>query len=54
MIFLDARYLFSLIDESKQNWPIEPLHLILTEPNGEHYTTADLDRTYNQVFLNEH
>ena len=28
---LDARYLHSLIDESKCNWPIEPIHVFLTK-----------------------
>ena len=32
-IVLDARYLNSLIDESKCNWPIEPIQLILTKIN---------------------
>ena len=30
-IVLDARYLNSLIDESKCNWPIEPIQVILTK-----------------------
>ena len=33
-IVLDSRYLNSLIDESKCNWPIEPIQVILTEING--------------------
>ena len=33
-IVLDARYLNSLIDESKRNWPIEPIQVILTKING--------------------
>ena len=36
---LDARYLNSLIDESKCNWPIEPIHVILTKINGKYFTT---------------
>ena len=28
-IVIDARYLNSLIDESKCNWPIEPIQIIL-------------------------
>ena len=32
-IVLDARYLNSLIDESKCNWPIEPIQVILTKIN---------------------
>ena len=34
-IVLDARYLNSLIDESKCNWPIEPIQVILTKINGK-------------------
>ena len=30
-IVLDARYLNSLIDESKCNWPIEPFQVIITK-----------------------
>ena len=30
-IVLDARYLNSLIDETKCNWPIEPIQVILTK-----------------------
>ena len=39
-IVLDARYLNSLIDESKCNWPIEPIQVILTKINGKYFTTA--------------
>ena len=41
-IVLDARYLNSLIDESKCNWPIEPIQVILTKMNGKYFTTADM------------
>ena len=34
-IDLDARYLNSIIDESKCNWPIEPTQVILTTKNGK-------------------
>ena len=30
-IVLDTRYLNSLIDESKCNWPIEPIQVVLTK-----------------------
>ena len=33
-IVLDARYLNSLIDESKCNWPIEPIQITLAKING--------------------
>ena len=40
-IVLDARDLNSLIDESKCNWPIEPIQVILTKIKGKYFTTAD-------------
>ena len=46
-IVLDARYLNSLIDESKCNWPIEPIQVILTKTNGKYFTTADMNSVYN-------
>ena len=52
-IVLDARYLNSLIDESKCNWPIEPKQVILTKINGKHFTTADMNSAYNQMPLDE-
>ena len=33
-IVLDARYFNSIIDESKCNWPFEPIQVILTKING--------------------
>ena len=50
---LDARYLNSLIDESKCNWPIEPIQVILTKINGKDFTTADMNSAYNQMPLDE-
>ena len=52
-IVLDARYLNSLIDESKCNWPIEPIQVILTKINGKNFTTADMNSAYNQMPLDE-
>ena len=52
-IVLDARYLNSLIDESKCNWPIEPVDVALTRINGSLFTTADLNSAYNQIPLDE-
>ena len=52
-IVLDARYLNSLIDESKCNWPIEPIQVILTKINGKYFTTADTNSAYNQMPLDE-
>ena len=40
---LDARYLNSLIDESKCNWPIEPIQVILTKRNSKYFLTADMN-----------
>ena len=50
---LDARYLNSLIDETKCNWPIEPIQVILTKINGKYFTTADMKNAYNQMPLDE-
>ena len=50
-IVVDARYLNSLIDESKFNWPNEPIQVILTKINGKYFTTADLNSAYNQMPL---
>ena len=33
-IVLDARYMNSMVDESKCNWPIEPVDVALTRING--------------------
>ena len=43
----------SLIDESKCNWPIEPIQVILTKINGKYFTTADMNSAYNQMPLDE-
>ena len=48
-IVLDAIYLNSLIDESKCNWPIEPIQVILTKIKGKYFTTADKNSAYNQM-----
>ena len=47
----DARYLNSIIDDSKCNWPIEPLDVALTRINGTIFATADLIKAYNQLPL---
>ena len=52
-IVLDDRYLNSLIDESKCNWPIEPIQVILTKINGKYFTIADMNSAYNQMPLEE-
>ena len=52
-IVLDARYLNSMIDESKCKWPIEPVDVALTRINGTIFTTADLNSAYNQTPLDE-
>ena len=50
---LDARYLNSLIGESKCNWPIDPIQVILTKINFKDFTTADINSAYNQMPLDE-
>ena len=52
-IVLDARYLNSMIDKSKCNWPIEPVDVALTRINGTIFITADLNSAYNQIPLDE-
>ena len=52
-IVLDARYLNSMIDESKCNWPIELDDVALTRISGTIFTTADLNSAYNQIPLDE-
>ena len=52
-IVLDARYLNSMIDESKCNWPIELVDVALTRINGTIFTTVDLNSAYNQIPLDE-
>ena len=52
-IVLDARYLNSMIDESKCNWPIEPVVVALARINGTIFTTADLNSAYNHIPLDE-
>ena len=52
-IILDARYLNSLIDESKCVWPIGPIQVVLTKINGNYFTTADMNSTYSQMPLDE-
>ena len=50
---LYARYLNSMIDESKCNWPIEQVEVALTRINATMFTTADLNSAYNQIPLDE-
>ena len=40
-IVFDVRYLNSMIDECKCNWPLEPVDVALTRINGTIFTTAD-------------
>ena len=42
-----------MIDESKCNWPIEPVDVALTQINGTIFTIADLNSAYNQIPLDE-
>ena len=50
-IVLDARYLNSMIDETKCSWPIEPDNEILTKIDGEYFSIADMNSAYNQMPL---
>ena len=52
-IVLHARYLNSLIDESKCKWPFEPVQVILTKINGKYFTTAYNNSAYKQKPLDE-
>ena len=52
-IVLIARYLNSMIDESKCIWPIEPVDVALTRINGKIFPTADLNSAYNQIPLDK-
>ena len=40
-----------MIDESKFNWPKEPVDVALTRINGTIFLTADLKNAYNQIPL---
>ena len=42
-----------MIDESKRNWPIEPVDEALTRINGTIFITADLNSAYNQIPFDE-
>ena len=42
-----------MIDESKCNWPIEPVDVALTRIYGTIFTTSDLNSAYNQIPLDE-
>ena len=52
-IVLDTRYLNSMIDEPKCNWPIEPVDVALTRISGTIFSTADLNSAYNQIPIDE-
>ena len=52
-IVLDAKYVNSLIDDSKCNWPIEPIQVVLIKINVKYLTTADMNSAYNQMPLDE-
>ena len=52
-IVLDARYLNSLIDESKHKLAIEPIRVNFSQVNRNYFTTADMNSAYNQMLLDE-
>ena len=42
-----------MINESKCNWPIEPVDVALTRINGTIFLTADQNSAYNQIPLDD-
>ena len=52
-IFLDARYLNSLLNESKSNLAIEPIRVNRSQVSRKYFTTADMNSAYNQIPLEE-
>ena len=50
---LDARYLNSLLDESKCNCTLETIQVILTKKNSKCFTAADMNSACNQTPLDE-
>ena len=42
-----------MIDESKCNWPIEPVDVALTRINGTIFKKADLNSAYNRIPLDK-
>ena len=52
-IVLDARYLNSLIDESKHKLAIEPNRVNCSQVNRKYFTTADMNSAYKQMPLEE-
>ena len=52
-LVIDARYLNSITDLPNYSWPLEPVQMLRTRPDGVYYTTSDLASAYNQVPLSE-
>ena len=52
-IVLVARQLNTMVDETKSNWPIEPIHIILTRIKGPIFSGVDLNSAYKQMQLNK-
>ena len=52
-IVLDARQLYTMIDETKSSWPIEPIQVILTRIKGQIFSIADMNSAYNQMPLDK-
>ena len=50
---IDGRYLNCITEFSNYSWPLEPVQILLTRPDGVYYTTSDLASAYNQVLLSE-
>ena len=43
----------SLVNESRRNWTIEPIQIIITKIKRKLYTTADMNSADNQMPLDE-
>ena len=50
-LVIDARYLNSVTDLTKNCWPLEPAQMIMTRVNGKVFSVSDLSCAYHQVPL---
>ena len=48
---LGTRQLNTMIDETKNSWPIEPVHTILTGIKGPIFSIADMNSAYHKMPL---
>ena len=49
----ESRHLYTMIEETKFSWPIEPIQIILTRIKRRVFSTADMNSAYNQMPLDE-